>query len=357
MQTQSAFDNARMNAFGEKVLNDAAAMMFGNLAYIGDQLGLFEVMAKSGPMTSDQLAEAASCHPRYIREWLSGMSAAGWVEYDPNTAHFTLPAEHAPFLVDRDHPAYMGGFLEQVNALAHVAPRILECFRQGGGISLADHHPDLPRIIERGTAPWLQNFLTKVWIPELLPDVHQKLLQGARVADVGCGSGKALVLMAEAYPNSRFVGYEPHDKSAERARAAVERAHLEDRVQIITAPSDEMPDRVYDFITTFDVIHDLAVPQKVIDDIRRALKDDGTYLMQEINASHRLEDMLNTMGKLFYSVSTMACMTFSLAQNGAGIGTCMGAELPKQMCAKAGFSNFRRLPFQHPLLVVYEIRV
>lgn len=356
MQTQP-IDETKMHAFGEALVNDLGSMMLGNLAYIGDQLGLFKILAAKSPMTTEQLSDAASCNPRYIREWLSAMAAAGWLEYDAKTGSFILPSEHVPFLADESHPMFMGGALECVVPLSSVTPRILECFRDGGGVAFSHHHPDMPRVIERFTAPLFSNYLTKVWIPELLPGVHQKLARGADVADVGCGAGRSLIEMAKAYPESRFTGFEPNSPSAFRALKAAKEEGLIDRISIHNARSDLMKDRSYDFIATFDVVHDSVDPQGLIRDIHRALRPDGTYLMLEINASDSLENNLHPMGKFFYSISTMYCMTVSLAHGGAGLGTCMGEAKPRQMCDNAGFSHFRKLDFEHPLAVLYEVKV
>ena len=354
---QAEFDEAKMMSFGEKLVGELATMFFANMAYIGEKLNLFKCMAHSGPVTPDELATRSSLQSRYLQEWLSAMATARWIEYDAESRRFTLPPEHAVFFAQENHPMYMGGALEALGAYGDTVPKIMECFHKGGGITLADQHPDMPKIMDRLSAPLFENFLTKLWIPELLPQVHQNLSAGADVADVGCGAGRALVEMARAYPKSHFAGYEPDAASANRAHGLVRQEKFEDRVRIFQMPSSNMPDGQYDFVTTFDVVHDLADPQSLIEDVRRALKPDGTYLMMEANCSHRLEENIHPVGKLLYSLSTLYCLPFSLAQNGAGIGTCMGEELPRQICKKAGFTHFRKLPFQHPLEVLYEVRV
>lgn len=354
---QADFDETKMMSFGEKVLGELATMFFANMAYIGEKLNLFKWLAQSGPVTPQELAEISLLQSRYLQEWLSSMAAAGWVHYDANTQRFTLPPEHVPFFAQENHPMYMGGALEALGAYGDTIPKIMECFHKGGGISLADQHADMPKIMDRLSAPLFENFLTRLWIPELLPKVHEKLTAGAEVADVGCGAGRALVKMAQQYSNSKFSGYEPDPASANRAKSLVKQEKLEDRVRIFNMPSSNMPDAQYDFVTTFDVVHDLANPQSLIDDVRRALRADGTYLMMEANCSHRLEENLNPVGKLLFSLSTLYCLPCSLADNGVGIGTCMGEKLPRQMCDKAGFSHFRKLAFDHPLEVLYEIRI
>jgi SAM-dependent methyltransferase len=350
------FNEAKMMAFGEKLVGELSTMLFGNLVYIGDRLGLFNYLAESGAITVEELASKSSYQPRYLQEWLSGMAAAGWIEYDPETRRFNLPPEHAAFLANENHPMYVGGALQLVGSYGNTVHKIMNCFRNGGGVSLEQQHPDMPEIMDRLSAPLFKNFLTKKWLPELMPQVHQKLTEGGKAADVGCGSGRALVEMALNYPNSRFFGYEPDKASAKLAQKLAAEKGVADRVEIINAPSGEMPGGEFDFITTFDVIHDLAQPQEVINDIHRALKPDGTYLMMEFNCSERLEENISPIGKLMYTSSTMYCLPYSLSQNGAGIGCAMGPELPRKMCFEAGFKRFQKLDFQHPFNVIYEIR-
>ncbi|MDA2918526.1 methyltransferase domain-containing protein [Desulfobacterota bacterium AH_259_B03_O07] len=358
MDREPSFDQAKMKEFGRLVRRDTHAMIFGCLAYIGDQLGLFKSMAVSGPASIEQLAEKSSCHQRYLREWLSAMSVAGWIEYDSSTGLFTLPPEHAPYLAQEENPSFLGGVIEAFMPMASAVPKVLDCFKSGGGLDMSDLHPDVPRVTDRLNAPTYKYFLTKTWIPKFLPSVHEKLTGGVFAADVGCGSGTVISELAKAYPNSRFVGYEPFKSAALRAEALMKESGLEERVEIIDKPAAALPDNEYEFITTFDTIHDLADPIAVISDIRRALKPTGTYLMMEINASAHLDEMMNhPLGMFLYSISTMYCVPVSRAAGGEGIGTCMGEQLPHDLCSEAGFSSFRRLEFDHPLAALYEVRI
>lgn len=356
MSTDADLDQQKVDEFAGQMLMDGSRMMLVPLAYIGDQLDLFESLHEAGPLTPEGFAEVTGLNARYLEEWLSAVASAGWVEYDTDEGTFALPPEHALFLVDEESPHYLAAFLEQARAMAQMADDMMECFRSGDGLTLEEHHPDMPRLIDRVGAPAFKNFLPQVWIGELLPDVDQRLREGARVADVGCGSGRALVEMARAYPDSTLEGFEPNEASAERARRCVREEGLEDRVTVHNSPASELETETYDLVTTFDVIHDLPEPQAVIDDLHAALKHGGTYLMQEINASEDLADMQGPLGTLLYSVSTMYCLTVSLAHDGAGIGTCMGESLPREMCREAGFESFERLPFEHPFFVVYAAR-
>jgi len=356
VSTPGELDQDRVDEFAGRILNDGSRMMLAPLAYIGDRLNLFESLYEEGPLTPEAFGEVTSCDARYLEEWLSAMASAQWIEYDPERGTFDLPPEHALFLVDEDSVHYLAGFLEQAHAMAEMADDLMNCFRSGGGLTMEQHHPDMPRLIDRAGAPAFKNFLPDVWIGELLPEVDRRLREGGRVADVGCGSGRALTEMARGYPNSRFEGFEPNEASAERARRRVRKEGLEDRITIHASPASAMSPDNYDLVTTFDVIHDLPEPQAVIDAIRAALRPGGTYLMQEINASEKLEDMRGPLGTMLYSISTMYCLTVSLAHDGAGIGTCMGESLPRDMCGEAGFASFERLPFEHPFFVVYAAR-
>lgn len=346
-------DQQKIDAFGEQMLTDVSRMMLLPLAYIGDQLDLFGCLHEDGPLTPEELGKITSCNVRYLEEWLSAMASVGWLDYDPEERTFNLPPEHALFLSEKESTHYMAPFLEWGRAFGQMADEILDCFRSGGGIALEDHHPDTPRLIDRLSAPKFTNFLTDVWIADLLPDLHQKLMEGARVADVGCGLGMALIEMGREYPNSVFEGFEPDETSAERSRRRVREEGLEDRVTVHTSPASALDQNTYDLVTTFDVIHDLPAPQRVINDIYEAIKPGGTFLMQEMNASENLEEMHGPLGTMLYSISTMYCLTVSLAHDGAGIGTCMGESLPREMCREAGFVSFERLEFDHPFHVIY----
>lgn len=358
MDSETSFDQAKMKEFGRLVRRDTHAMVFGCLAYIGDRLGLFKAMARSGPVSIEQLAESSSCHHRYLQEWLSAMTVAGWIEYDSSADAFTLPPEHFPYLAEEENPYFLGGVIEALVPMASAAPKVSDCFKSGAGLGMSDLHPDVARVTDRLNAPTYKYFLTRTWIPKLLPSVHERLREGAVAADVGCGSGTVLSELAKAYPNSRFVGYEPFQPAALRAENLIRESGLDERVEVIDKPSAALPDNEYEFITTFDTIHDLPDPIDLISDIRRALKPDGTYLMMEINASAHLDQMMNhPLGMLLYSISTMYCVPVSRAEGGEGIGTCMGEELPHEMCLEAGFSSFRRLEFDHPLAALYEVRV
>lgn len=354
--SQATIDEQRVEEFGEQILRDDSRIMLLPLAYIGDQLDLFQDLHEEGPLSVEGLAEVSGCNARYLEEWLSAMASAGWIEYDPDGDTFDLSPEHALFLADEESQHYLAGHFEWGQAMAEMADDIKACFETGDGVAMEDHHPKVPKAIDRGTAPAFKNFLPEVWITELLPELDEQLREGARVADVGCGSGRSLVEMAHEYPESTFEGFEPNEESAQRARTKAKEHGLDDQITVKTEPASALPEAAYDLVCTFDVIHDLVDPQGVINDLSAALKPGGTYLMQEFNASEDLEDMQGPLGTLIYSFSTMYCMTVSLAHDGAGIGTCMGERLPREMCETAGFSSFEKLDFDHPFYVVYAAR-
>lgn len=340
----------------EPLAGDIAAMLSAGLAYIGDRLDLFATLAEIGPVTSEGLAQAAGCHPRYIREWLEAMAVAGWVAYDRDQAHYWLPAEHIPFLVQEEHPLYLAGLLEATIPLAEEARAVLNCFRRGGGISYADHHPDMPHALGRFTAPAIHNYLTEVWLAQLLPTVHERLAAGAAVADVCCGTGQSLVEMAKAYPNSSFTGYDSDERAVRQARMRLIYEGLDGQVSVVQAGAEALGGRRYDFIIAFNMIHESVNPQTVIHDIYDALTGDGSSLLLETRRRSQVEALQNAAGHILYALSALYSLPVSLAHGGAGLGVCTGHELLQKLCAQAGFTHFQPLDFKHPFAALYVAR-
>ena len=349
-------DPKKVEAFVGKVLGDTAGSLVTVLAMIGDRLSLFKNLAENGPATSEELSQRAGIQERYAREWLGGMAAAGYLTYEGKTKRFTLPPEHAPVLAQENGPFYFGGAHQMISSLMGVIDEVTEAFRKGGGVLQSRYSSHMWDGMERFTSGWFENFLTQVWIPAM-PDVQQKLERGTQMADVGCGRGRALIKLAEAFPKSRFVGYDAFGPTVQHARERAEAAGVSDRVSFEERDVSKAIPEKYDIISTFDVIHDAADPQGILETIRRGLKDDGIYVCLDINASHDLEDNLNPLGAFFHGASVLYCMTTSLANGGAGLGTLgFNEKTAREMCAKAGFSEVRRLPIENPFNIVYEIR-
>ncbi|HEU4894908.1 MAG TPA: class I SAM-dependent methyltransferase, partial [Acidimicrobiia bacterium] len=276
---------------------------------------------------------------RYVREILSGLAAAGAVEWDHEAETFTLPPEHALFLADEDSPYDMGGWIDMVPTLMGQVDGVARATREGGGVPFSELGADIVRGIDRGTTPSHKAFLISRWLPAV-PGLVDRLTDGIRVADVGCGTGTAAALIAAAFPNSRVTGFDVSAPSLEVARARAAAPNLD----FVEASAESIPlEPPFDLITTFDVIHDLADPMAGLARIRAALSPDGQYLMMEPNASSRLEDNLHDRGALLYGVSTLLCMTQSLALGGEGLGAAWGREMAAEYAYRAGFGSFTPL--------------
>jgi SAM-dependent methyltransferase len=353
--TTPPFDRDKAERFLGQVVNDVGSALLGGLSYIGDRLGLFATLVETGPVTVDALAARTSLQPRYLREWLNAMTAAQYLTYDPATGQYHLPPEHATVLADESSPWFLGGFLELMAPAMSQAPKVLEAFRKGGGVPQADYPPEIFEAIERGTAPWYRHKLVREWLPAM-PQVVQSLEAGGRAVDVGCGSGRAAIALALAFPRAQVHGYDNHPGSIERAGANARAAGVGDRVRFEVVDATRMPAESFDFISTFDVVHDAADPRGLVRAIRQALAPDGTYLMLEMNCAPRVDGNIHPIGKLIYSVSTLYCMTQSLAQGGEGLGAAMGEPTAREIAAQAGFTRFRKLPIDDPLSVLYELR-
>jgi SAM-dependent methyltransferase len=347
-------DEARVEEFANRIVYDAAAATVTTLSAVGDRLGLWRALA-AGPATSAEIAARSGCVERYVREWAAVMASTGYVEYDPESERFTLPAEHALVLADESTPASLAGAAQLVRGMTEAADGVERAFRQGGGVAIAEYSEHFWGGLERMTGGAFDHELVQQWIPSV-EGLDARLREGALVADVGCGSGRALIRLAEAYPNSRFHGYDVSDAPVRLAREAVAAAGVADRVEIRKLDATHgLPER-YDLISTFDVIHDSRDPRGLLAAIRGALHADGVYLCLDMASSGRLEDDAGPIGALLYGSSVLFCMTTSLADDGAGRGTCgVHEESLRDLAVEAGFTSVKRIaenPFSH----VYEVR-
>jgi len=351
----AAFDQARADAFVGKVLGDTVGLATTAMASLGDRLGLFKDLARSGPSTSVELAQRTGTQERYVREWLAAMANAGYLEYDPGSIRYALPPEHAPVLAHEAGPVFFGGVHEEFVGLLASFEKLLGHVRAGGGLGLDDYPPSMYEGIDRFTAGWFENLLIPVWLP-LVPHVLAKLQNGARLADVGCGHGRALIKLARTFPESHFVGYEVHGPNVDRAIERVRAASLQDRITIRHADASEGLSGRYDVVTTFDVVHDAVNPRGMLRAIHDALQPDGTYLCLEINCSDKPENNQGSVGALLQSCSVLLCLTLSLAGDGEGLGT-LGLHEPKlrELGTEAGFANVRRIPMDNPFNCLYEL--
>jgi SAM-dependent methyltransferase len=348
-----SLDQHKHEQFVDHAVGDLKGGMMMLMTHLGDRLGLFRALEEAGPQTSTGLAEATHLQERYVREWLNAMACGGYLEYDADAGTFALPPEHAPVLVDETSPVFFGGLYHEMSALWDVLPRLMEKFRNGGGLHIDDYSREWWDGMERFTATWFENFLLQEWIPKA-NDLHERLKAGAHVADIGCGRGRALVKLAEAYPAMTAVGLDLSETNLEGARRLAQRAGVDGRVEFRKHDvHDGLPGR-FDVALTFDAVHDLKDPQRAFQAIHDGLADDGAYLLLEFRVGDRLEDNLGPIGAMFYAWSVSYCMTTSLGMHGAGLGTCgMPESVVRNMAGRAGFDQVEVVPFDNPFNKVY----
>ncbi|MEV7614303.1 methyltransferase domain-containing protein [Streptomyces sp. NPDC089799] len=355
MATPPPPDGAKVEAFMEKALGDLSGTMAAGFCALGDRLGLFRSLAEDGPATSAELADRLGLQERYVREWLRGLTASGYLE-ELGSGRFMLPAEHVPALADDSGSLFLGGLYQMLPGLWAPYERLAEAFREGGGVRQEDYPPSLWDGMSRFTGSWFETVMIDEWLATF-PHVVERLEEGIEVADVGCGAGRALIVLARAFPRSRFTGFDNFPAQVERARAAAERAGVTGRVSFGTVDAARgLPGR-YDLITTFDVIHDSAEPERILSAVRGALRDDGDYLMLEIGSGDSPGENTGPVASLKYGFSVFYCMTTSLADGGAGLGTCgLPESVVRELCAGAGFGEVVRSTKDDPFNVLYDIR-
>jgi 2-polyprenyl-3-methyl-5-hydroxy-6-metoxy-1,4-benzoquinol methylase len=347
-------DKEKAKQVAVQLMSDVATAAHAALSFIGDRLGLFKAMRDAGALTVDEFAAKTGLSRRYLQEWLNAMASARYVEYDPVARTYLLTPEYAIALADEGSPYFIGSYFQVVQATMTVAPKVAEAFRTGRGVTQAEYPPWMFEATERNSLPRYQYKLVRKWIPAM-PQVVERLERGGTAADVGCGGGRAAILMAKAYPKSRVVGFDLHAESIERARRNAAEAGVADRVSFEVANGTQLPPGKFDLITTFDVVHDSVDPVGLMSAVRHALTPGGSYLVQEINISPNVEENIRPLGRMVYSVSTLYCMTTSLAHGGAGIGAAMGEPKARELARQAGFSHFRRLPIEDDFAILYEL--
>lgn len=349
-----AIDMNKLNSFIGQFVTDLGAAVHSGMVVIGEKLGLYKALA-SGPVTSAQLAAKTHTDERYLREWLASQAAGGYVTYDEQTGQFSLSAEQAFALATEDSPAYLPGAFELALGSLAAVPRIAEAFRTGAGMGWHEHADGVFHGCEKFFRPGYAANLVSTWIPSL-QEAKAKLEAGARVADVGCGKGASTLLMAKAFPKSKFFGFDYHGKSIEAASEAAKREGLSDRVSFEVASAKEFPGGNYDLVAVFDCLHDMGDPIGAAAHVRQSLAKDGTWMIVEPFANDQLKDNLNPVGRVYYSFSTLLCTPCSRSQE---VGLCLGAQAGekriREVVGKAGFSRFRRAT-ETPFNIVYEAR-
>lgn len=336
----------RTQAFAERLggmLNDAAIVL---MTSIGHRTGLFDVMAQAGPLTPAALADAAGLHERYVREWLGAMTAGRIVEHEPAAGTYRLPPEHAASLTRAAAPANLAVTAQWIPLLGSVEDRIVECFRRGGGVPY-EAYPRFHVVMAEESDQTVLHGLVETILP-IAPGLLDRLREGIDVLDVGCGSGRAMNLLARTFPRSRFAGCDASAEGVAAARAEAERLGLGNaRFEQVDASRLDAA-AGYDLVTTFDAVHDQADPAAVLRNIHRALRPGGVYLMQEIaGSSHVHENLDHPVAPFLYTISCLHCMTVSLAAGGAGLGAMWGEQLATRMLGDAGFTDVVRHALPH----------
>ncbi len=349
-----AIDQARLDEFMGRFVGDMGAAISAALVVIGDRLGLYRAMADGEPLTPEQLAHRTKTDARYVREWLCNQAAGGYVGYDAAEEAFHLSPEQSFALAQEGSPAFVPGAFQVATALIKGEERVSQAFANGGGVGWHEHHADLFAGTERFFRPGYAANLIPSWIPAL-DGVQAKLQGGATVADVGCGHGASTLLMAHAYPESRFAGFDYHAPSIARARQAAAQAGLDDRVTFEVASAKEFHGR-YDLVAMFDCLHDMGDPVGAAAHVLASLTADGTWLIVEPYAGDHLEDNLNPVGRVFYGASTLVCTPASRDQEvGLALGAQAGEARLHDVVTAGGFTRFRRAT-ETPFNLVLEAR-
>jgi SAM-dependent methyltransferase len=348
-------DEGKLEAFMGQAVGDLGAAISGLMVLLGDELGLYKAMAGAGPLSAAELADRTGCDGRYVLEWLNNQAAGGYVAYDADRDAYELPPEQALALADEDSPVFLPGGFAGIAAAWAGADKYVDAFRTGKGVGWHEQDPRLFRGTERFFRPGYKAHLVAEWIPAL-DGVEDKLRAGARVADVGCGHGASTVLMAQAYPQSRFVGFDFHPASVDTARKRAADAGVADRVSFEVASAKDFPGEGYDLITYFDCLHDMGDPEGAVRHTRSAIAADGTVMLVEPYAGDRTADNLTPVGRAFYGFSTVICTMASKAQEvGLALGAQAGEGRLREIFMAGGFSRLHRAT-ETPFNLILEAR-
>jgi ubiquinone/menaquinone biosynthesis C-methylase UbiE len=344
-------DADKAEAFSEKLLT---ALNYGSLSLmmsIGHRTGIFDTMRSLPPSTSEEVAGASGLNERYVREWLGAMVTAGVIDVDPTSTKYTLPAEHAAFLTRAAGADNFAVFTQYIGLLGSVEDKIVECFKKGGGVPYEDFLRFHAVMAEDSGQSVLSSLESHV-LP-LVPGLTDRLVEGIRILDIGCGRGRILNRLADQFPNSRFIGMDISVEAIGKARVDASQKRLQNAEFVVRDLSDfdeSAEPEAFDLITSFDAIHDQVKPLNVLKGIYRSLKSDGVYLMQDIKGSSQVYNNVDhPIGTFLYTISTMHCMTVSLSQGGEGLGAMWGEEKAREYLAKAGFKSIETNELAHDI--------
>jgi len=346
----------KVKAFADKVYGDMAGAMAVGMAYVGVKTGLFRAMEGKGPVRSEDVVRATGLQLRYVEEWLNGMASAGYLDYDPTGQTFQLPEEHAFLVASEGSDHFMGGLFYFASVLLGVAPKVVNAFREGGGVRFEDFGPECVTALDMINSGQYEIRFSSYWLAKL-PDVVQRLENGGRVLDVGCGVGRVAIAIARAFPKCEVVGLDRDLESISQARAMAATADLQDRIQFVAKTTSDL-DRSNDFdlITACDCVHEFSALQKTLSELRAFLKPEGTLFIVEPKTADRLEDNMTPIATMYYGFSLFHCMTQSLAEGGPGLGTCMGPGRMEKLLREAGYGQFQKLDIRSQTNLFYAAR-
>jgi SAM-dependent methyltransferase len=348
-------DQEKLMAFAMRTITDISAGYIGVMVSLGSKLGLYKVMAGAGPLSPKEVATRAGCAERYVREWLNAQAAGGYIGYHAVSDTYELSPEQAAVLADEDSPFFIPHAWNVPAAMWFDEPKAIEAFRTGRGVAWGEHHERM----SCGVAAFYRNGYKASLVPQWLPaldGVVQRLEAGIDVADVGCGHGHSTLLMAQAFPRSRFHGFDTHADSIAQARRNAAQAGLSERVSFGIARAVDYPDRRYGLICFFDVLHDLGDPVAAARHAAQTLAPGGTVLLVEPFANDRVEDNLGTVAQLYYAASSMICCAHAISEGGSMVlGAQAGQARLADVFRKAGFTHFRRAA-ETPFNLILEVR-
>jgi SAM-dependent methyltransferase len=352
---QSDVDMARLQKFMETVFRNFSAAMTTLACALGDHLGLFQTLAAGGPATSTELATRTGTDERCLKQLLSALAAADYIQYESQGQLFSLPSEHAALLADEGGMMCLAGGFQLLLSFAGAADEIIESFYTRCGVPQAAYEPNLQGGMDRMSAPWFENLLVQQWLPSL-PQLRTKLNAGIRVADVGCGSGRALINLAKAFPASQFTGYDMFKPALARAMDHAAEAGVSARIRFVHLDVTRgIPDG-YDLVTSFNSLHDMADQLAGLRAIRRSLNPDGLYLILESACSDKLEENIGPLGAILYATSLFYSTPVSIANGGDGSGAILPEGIIRELCTSAGL-HVRRLPTMNPMHALYEAKI
>jgi SAM-dependent methyltransferase len=350
-------DENKLHAFVGKMLGDLGGAFSVPTVRVGLRLGLFNALQRVGPVTAADLAAAADgLTERYVREWALAQAANGYIDYDSGSQKFSLSPEQAMVFVNEDSPVYLEGAFDLVAAMIEGEAKVERAFRTGEGVRWGDSAGCLFCATGAFFRPGYVNNIVQSWLPAL-QGVEEKLETGAKVADVGCGVGFSTILMAQAYPNATFIGYDFHEPSIEEANSHARTHGVEDRVKFVAATAKDIQETDFDLVTSFDCLHDMGDPRGCAQHMRSILKEDGTWMVVEPIAGDQPGDNMNPVGRLYYNASTMICVPTSLDQEvGEGLGAQAGEAKLSEVIRSGGFNQVRRAA-AGPFNMVLEARL